>query len=189
VIQPTDLASSIQAGLSSFLAVRVSSERLHQKFTSSCNLLPHTGRSIWDCNLEPGVVLCSAICSSIGSAAITRMARTPRASVPSQLDPFAKHPRNHSNAATARGAARLPTRPCFRVARAGIRGAIGWPRLDQDVEWTVTSGRAISHVRPSARQSSRTSPPTRPRTMASITWLPKPLCVGGLAGGPPTSVQ
>jgi hypothetical protein len=44
--------------------------------------------------------------------------------------------------------------------------------------YTSHVGEAISHARPSARQSSRTSPPTWPRIIASITWVPKPLRVG-----------
>jgi len=50
-------------------------------------------------------------------------------------------------------------------------------------------GTTISHARPSARQSNRTSPPIWPRIMVSITLEPKPLRVGGLTGGPPASLQ
>jgi hypothetical protein len=51
------------------------------------------------------------------------------------------------------------------------------------------SGKAISHVRPWACQSRRTSPPSWPTIMFSIMLLPKPRCVGGVTGGPPDSIQ
>ena len=48
---------------------------------------------------------------------------------------------------------------------------------------------AISHARPSARQSNCTQPFIPSRIMLSITPMPNPLRVGGLTGGPPASVQ
>ncbi len=50
-------------------------------------------------------------------------------------------------------------------------------------------GITISHARHSASQSSRTSPLNWSRTKAFITMVPKPLRVGGLMDGLPTSVQ
>jgi hypothetical protein len=41
------------------------------------------------------------------------------------------------------------------------------------------TGSVISHTRPSARQSSCASPPSWRRIMVSVTWVPKPLRVGG----------
>jgi hypothetical protein len=74
-----------------------------------------------------------------------------------------------------------PPPTCLR-ANPSARGARG-PGVHSHV------GMVISHARPSVRQSSRTSPPTWPRIIASITCVPKPLRVGGVTDGPPASAH
>jgi hypothetical protein len=106
-------------------------------------------------------------------------------------------PRRRSGAARAAGLG--------KAARTNLKGAGAWERTRErrcqsglgtqgHAAKAAASralghvGMAISHASPSARQSKRISPFIF-RIMPSITRVPKPRRVGGVAGGPPASIQ
>src|SRR5262249_4408304 len=77
----------------------------------------------------------------------------------------------------------LDKKPSFGICRYVVRDAGTSPIHRRHIL------RTISHARPSARQSRRTSPFDCPRIIRSITDVPKPWRVGFLTAGPPLSVQ